>query len=605
MTRNSPPPRGAADFRLNRRELLATVGALGVASCNRSPESAPSPGPRRRVADVLSPLALNRVRIGGYLGHKIDLAIRNRIFAQNSDALVEPFRHRNEKSCWQTEFWGKWMLSAAPASQYTGQQHDRVRDSVHQLLATQTSDGYIGDYAPSKHLDAWDVWGRKYTLLGLLASGDAAALDGARRLADHLLSEMQNVDIAKTGLYRGMASSSVLDPMVQLYRHTADERYLRFAEHIVSQWSSSAGPQLIEKAQVPVGQRFLRPKKWFSWDNGEKAYEMMSCYAGLLELYRETGVDAYLNAARSAAASIRDTELNAAGSGSAEECWYGGAALQTQPAHNPMETCVAVSWMHLCAHLLRLTADPAFADQIEQTAYNALLGALTPDASSFAKYSALEGTRALGESQCGMDLNCCVANGPRGLMLLPSIAVMTGPRGPVVNLYSAGHWSTDACEIEVKTAYPFEPAIDISITPKQSGPFSLDLRIPAWSDQSSLTVNGAPVKNVQPGAYASIDRRWKPGDRVRLEFDFRGRVLRSGSFSALARGPLLLARDLRLGQQNIDAPAAAQLPLRSIPAPPGIAAAFQTASDVRLCEYASAGNTWDASSRYRVWMPAA
>ena len=247
------------------------------------------------------------------------------------------------------------MLSAAAATQYTGDDEVRVRDSVQQLLATQTADGYIGDYAPNKHLEAWDIWGRKYTLLGLLASGDLAALDGARRLADHLLLETEKVDIVKTGLYRGMPSSSVLDPMVQLHRRTGDERYLRYARRIVTEWSGARGPQLIEKALVPVGERFPRPKKWFSWENGEKAYEMMSCYTGLLEFYRETGKEAHFNAVLSAASSIRDTELNVAGSGSAEECWYGGAARQTEPAHNSMETCVAVAWMQFCSHLLRLT----------------------------------------------------------------------------------------------------------------------------------------------------------------------------------------------------------------------------------------------------------
>jgi uncharacterized protein len=591
----------------SRRDLLGAMGVLGLASCNRSPESSPyTGGPRRPIADVFSP-ALNSVRLGGYLGQKIDLAIRNRIFAQSSEKLVEPFRHRDEKSCWQTEFWGKWMLSAASASQYTGEQQDRLRDSVHQLLTTQSADGYIGNYSSNKHLDAWDIWGRKYTLLGLLATGDAAALAGAQRLADHLLSEMEHIDIVKTGLYRGMPSSSILEPIVLLYRRTGDERYFGFAERIVSRWSSSAGPQLIEKAlaQVPVGDRFPRPKKWFSWDNGEKAYEMMSCYAGLLELYRETGTEAYLTAARNAAISIRDTEVNVAGSGSAEECWYGGAARQTQPAHNAMETCAAVSWMHLCAHLLRLTADPKWADEIEKTACNALLGALTPDGSSFAKYNSLEGTRALGESQCGMDLNCCVANGPRGLMLLPAVAMMTGPHGPVVNLYSPGRYSASACDLEIKTAYPFEAAVDITVTPKQTDAFSLGLRIPAWSEQTTLAVNGSPVRDVQPGTYLELERRWKPGDRVRLQLDLQGRVLRSGQFTALARGPLVLARDLRLGQATIDDPAPLQLPLKNIAPPEGIAAAFATPDDIRLCDYASAGNTWDANSRYRVWLPSA
>ena len=251
----------------------------------------------RPVADVLSPIPLRDVQLGGYLGRKLDLCIGNRIFAQSPTKLVEPFRHRAERSCWQTEFWGKWFLSAAAACEYAGNREwrERLRESAHEILATQSPDGYIGNYAAGSHLKGWDVWGRKYTLLGLLAgyslSADPASLGGARGLADHLLREAGPLatDIVALGLYRGMAASSVLEPVVLLHRRTGDERYLRFAEYIVARWSTSRGPRLVEKALagVPVSRRFPRPDNWWSWENGEKAYEMMSCYTGLLELYRE------------------------------------------------------------------------------------------------------------------------------------------------------------------------------------------------------------------------------------------------------------------------------------------------------------------------------
>ncbi len=344
---------------------------------------------------------------------------------------------------------------------------------------------------------------------------------------------------------------------------------------------------------------------------------MMSCYAGLLELYRETGFVAYRDAALRTHASILETEINVAGSGSSEECWYGGKARQPQPAKNPMETCVTVTWMHLCAHLLRLTGGPCYADAIETTAYNALLGAMTPDGSGFAKYSPLAGLREFGEKQCGMELNCCEANGPRGVMLLPQVAVMTGAEGPVLNLYSEGAWdlalpSGAALRVEAKTDYPVSGSIDLMFHPARPESFPVRLRIPAWSAQTALAVNGSKIADVHPGTYAIIERRWKPGDRVRLQLDLRGRVLRaadgSRQYATVARGPVVLARDVRLGQEAIDDPVAGFgdeggfIPLEAVAPPPGISTAF-IAGEVRLCDYASAGNTWSPSSRYRVWMP--
>jgi DUF1680 family protein len=605
--------------KITRRDALGLFGLLAGTSCRgpsqRDEDVALLGQPKRPVADALAPIPLGDVQLTGYLGRKLDLCVRNRIFAADPRQLVEPFRRRRENQCWQTEFWGKWFTSAAAACEYTGNQEWRARlgQSVQDILATQSADGYIGNYAPDSHLKAWDVWGRKYTLLGLLAwhhlTGDPATLQGARRLADHLIGEAGpgKADIVELGLYRGMASSSVLEPIVELYRSTRDSRHLRFAEHIVARWYSPRGPHLIEKALagVPVAARFPRPKKWWSWENGQKAYEMMSCYAGLLELYRETGWKDCLDAALRTYENIRDAEINVAGSGSADECWYGGKFRQAVPAHHQMETCVATSWMQLCARLLRITGDARFGDEIETTAYNALLGAMTPDGSSFAQYSSLEGVRALGPSLCGMGLNCCVANGPRGIMLLPETAVMMHADGPAVALYSSGAWKLPVCRLEVKTDYPASGLVDLVLRPERPASFTLRLRIPAWSQQTSLKVNGAAAGGVEPGAWARVERRWKPGDRVSLQLDVRGRLLHetdsSRSYVAVARGPLALATDARLAH-----PAAAGVPrdiaLKAIPAPAGIEMAF-AAGEVRLCDYASAGNTWDERSRFRVWIP--
>ncbi|MGA3027622.1 MAG: beta-L-arabinofuranosidase domain-containing protein [Bryobacteraceae bacterium] len=608
---------------VSRRHVLALLGLLAGDACRT-----PARFPGRKVADVLSPIPLGDVQLGGCLGRKLDLCIGHRIFAQDPAKLVVPFRHREERSCWQTEFWGKWFLSAAAACEYTGNRdwRERLRESAHELLATQSPDGYIGNYAAGDHLHAWDVWGRKYTLLGLLAgydlTADSACLSGARRLADELMREVGPLatDIVTLGLYRGMAASSVLQPMVRLFRRTGDPRYLQFAAYIVARWSSPRGPQLVEKALagVPVGRRFPRPDKWWSWENGEKAYEMMSCYTGLLELYREMGWQPGLNATVRTFESIRDTEINVAGSGSAGECWYGGRALEAEARERSMETCVAVSWNELCASLLRITGDPRFADEIERTAYNALAGAMTPDGSSFAQYSSLAGVRSLGPPQCGMELNCCTANGPRGLLLLPEVAVMLGAEGPAISLYSDGVWkfrlpSGAPCRLSVKTDYPESGEVNILIEPARAEFFSLRLRIPQWSEETTATVNGAAVGGLRPGTWAAIGRRWTPADSVRLRLDVRGRILRTSAgdkrYVAIIRGPVALARDLRLTPGGLDEPVSLDLDgrgrisLRETVPPAGISTAFVAAGGLALCDYASAGNTWDRRSRFRTWLP--
>src|SRR5688572_9051442 len=554
---------GVPELTRPRADTVArSTGRVGIASAAVAP----------RRPDAFTRLALKDVRLGGRLGRAIDLCVRNRVMAQDGEHLVEPFRRRGETNCWSSEFWGKWFTSSVAAQRYTQdpQALAAVARSARSLMATQTPDGYIGTYAPENRLKTWDVWGRKYTLLGLLAyhdlTRDRAALASARRLADHLMSEVGpgRASIVKNGAYRGMASSSVLEPMVLLYNRTGDARYLAFAEYIVAQWETSDGPRLISKALagVPVAERFPPPAKWFTWENGQKAYEMMSCYEGLLELYRVTGKPEYLTAVVKTYENIRDTEINVAGSGASMECWYGGAAKQTAQARHMMETCVTMTWMKLGQNLLGLTGDPRIADDIERSAYNALLASMLPDGSSFAKYSPLAGHRALGEIQCDSGLNCCTANGPRGLMMLPETAVMTAADGVVVNLYTQSVAAATLpgggrVTVNQETDYPVSGTVSLRLVPDRARAFALRLRIPAWSERSTVSVNGVPVADVRPGEYARIERTWRAGDEVRLELDLRARVVRASGAGdrhvAVVRGPVVLARDTRLGRGGTSA----------------------------------------------------
>jgi hypothetical protein len=132
------------------------------------------------------------VQLTGFVGEKLDAAYNNRILAQNVDRLIQPFKNRTEESCWQSEFWGKWFTSAEQAYQYrTDPKLKAIIDSaVTKLIATQTPDGYIGNYTDAKHLEQWDIWGRKYCMLGLLSyydlTHDRNSLQATRRIADYL-----------------------------------------------------------------------------------------------------------------------------------------------------------------------------------------------------------------------------------------------------------------------------------------------------------------------------------------------------------------------------------------------------------------------------------
>ena len=587
---------------------------------------------------IFYPIAYEAIEISGFAGDKIDLCINEQIKKRDIEHLIEPFRNKTETRLWQSEFWGKWMLSAVDAWKYKhdGQLMKTMQTAVASLLETQLENGYIGNYAPGSQLEHWDIWGRKYSMLGLIRyfeiSGDENALTAAQKVADHLLSQVGpgKKDITFTGNYHGMASSSVLEPIVYLYSHTGEKRYLDFAEYIVKQWETADGAKLISKAlnNIPVSERFPHPEVWWSRENGQKAYEMMSCYEGLLQLYLVTGTPQYLEAVKKTAENIIETEINIAGSGSAFECWYHGIEHQTRPTYHTMETCVSVTWMKLCFALLQITGNPEYGDQVEKTFYNALLASMKADGSEIAKYSPLEGRRHAGEEQCGMHINCCNANGPRGFALIPGFAFMKSGNGLVVNFYAESEITAEISpgnqlKLAQHTSYPENGKVVLTVSPELETEFEIKLRIPNWSKQTTVLVNGENVEKINSGSYLTILRKWKKGDKIELSFDMRGRLTKLNGFQSVERGPIVLARFSRFNDGFTDETSVIQAEngfVNLIPAtnkPENCWMAFtaplvlgtdlegemRTPRQIGFCDFGSAGNTWDAESRYRVWLP--
>lgn len=593
-----------------------------------------------KVPDELRPL--EAVHLAGFVGAKLDAAYKNRILAQDLNRLIEPFKNRTEESCWQTEFWGKWFTSAVLAYKYRPEPGLKsILDSaVTKLIATQTPDGYIGNYTEAKHLEQWDIWGRKYCMLGLLAyydlTKDRKILEAARRVADHLIKELaaKKVEIVQKGNHRGMAATSVLEPMALLYARTGEKRYLNFADEIVREWESPIGPKLISKAAVNVSERFPKPQNWWGYEQGQKAYEMMSCYEGLLELYRLTGNETYKTAVEKIWENIRQTEINIVGSGSSMECWFGGKKVQPLVAKHYQETCVTATWIKLSLQLLRLTGEAKYADAIEQSFYNALLGSMKPDGSTWAKYSPILGIRTEGEDQCHMGINCCIASGPRALFAVPLTMVMHAVHGLTINFFNAGVYKVrtpkgQVAEVVQQTDYPVNGKIAILVKVPKPETFEIKIRIPQWSHNTEVTVDGNAVEKVMPGQYVQINQKWNGNDSLDVTLDMRGHMKRiegQPSYIALVRGPIVLARDGRMqGDADIDetiTPVVSKdgfVPLEPVPAAgkenvwmifktPCLVGSYRDEGSaqpkmLQFCDYGSAGNTYSEQSRFRIWFP--
>jgi hypothetical protein len=141
-----------------------------------------------------------------------------------------------------------------------------------------------------------------------------------------------------------------------------------------------------------------------------------------------------------------------------------------------------------------------------------------------------------------------------------------------VNLYmtSAAEIKLDngrTVKIAQETRYPWEGAVKMTVSPDQSAPLTIHVRIPGWArnepvpgdlysyaDKSaakvSLKVNGRAVPIQVEKGYVSLNRTWKAGDAIELNLPMpvrrvvandqvaadRGRV-------AIERGPIVYAAE--------------------------------------------------------------
>ena len=501
------------------------------------------------VADLQDSQAADRVVLDGWVGLRIAESESNRLAKLDPARLLEGYRKRPGRQSWDGEHVGKWLHAATLAWANTGDPNLRQKlDYVAaELCKCQLPDGYLGTYLDKDRWTEWDVWAHKYNLIGLITymryTGNMEPLPACQKMADLLCATFGEKpgqrDIITAGQHVGMAPTSVLEPMVLLYRLTGEPRYLDFTRYILRAWEQPKGPHIIS--------RLLELKRVDKVGNG-KAYEMLSCLNGALEYYRTTNDPKILEACLNAWKDIVDNRLYITGTASYGEHFHDDFDLPN--TGNVGETCVTVTWLQFNAQLLRLTGQARFAEQLERVVLNQLLGAQRPDGAAWGYYVQMEGKKPYSDS---LDGHCCLSSGPRGIALIPTFALSTDREGIVVNLYDNGAARLALRDgtpvgVSVKSIFPSDGYARITVEPGVAKTFSVKLRMPAWSPETSVKVNGQSV-SASPGAdgYAALNRQWKSGDNIDIAFKLIPQVVvgdhRNAGNVAVMFGPLVLAAD--------------------------------------------------------------
>lgn len=601
-----------------------------------------------QTTDKEIPLPPNSIQLTGHLEGYIQNSIANWNKGRLPyDEFVNFFRTHAAPQFALGEMWGKAVRSGSMFYRYTKDPELKtiLDNTVQDLLSTQNENGSISctpvDQQPGS--ENGDLWERKYVMLGLeeyyqWVNPDSAVLNALKKHADCIIDQVGHapkkeiVDLGWSATNIGyepchIESSTLLEPFMRLYNWTGEQRYLDFARYIVE----SGGTKHFDLIQ----QAYDNTDPYLMSGHYPKAYEMMSMFEGVVEYYRVTGDERCRQAFMNLFNNIRKREITIIGNAGADqpyhpnvagEAWGNTAYEQTNPnITRMMETCVGVTWMKFCSQIMRLTGDPAPADEIEKYVYNGLLGAMKPTGDGFSYVNLLNGNKVVnygwGWHFDDFYVTCCNLNGPMGLAYIPYVAVMTSEEGPIVNLYNAGEVNmntrTQPLQLTIDTDFPQTGHVVINVNPEKAENFTMKLRIPSWSQNTALSVNGEKVE-ATPGTYAELNRKWNPGDRIEIDFDMTCRVInaplgsnRAGdNFQAVVRGPIVLARDENI-DPNFDQPVAIQADENGVvaitpvqPTLPSTKMEFlvpTSEGDIHMVDYASVDG-WNGS-KICTWLP--
>ncbi|MDE3166863.1 MAG: glycoside hydrolase family 127 protein [Acidobacteriota bacterium] len=549
------------------------------------------------VPEKFAPAPYETQHMGGMLGERMRVNLEGRLLHVDEARLLRGFEQPPGEQAWIGEHAGKYLDAACNTWRFTHdprlkQQMDRIARA---LMQSQRPDGYLGTYADDKRWTAWDVWVHKYDLIGLLnyheTTGDPRALQVARGIGDLLVRTFGTGpgqrDLIAASTHVGMAASSVLEPMVTLYRQTGDQRYLGFCWYIVHSWDQPNGPKILAS---------LRGTGSVFQTANAKAYEMMSDLIGVVELYRVTGDESLLPPVLAAWHDIRDRRLYITGATSSKEHFQDDHVLPGGDKDDVGEGCATVTWLQLTWRLFKLTGETEYVGEMERTVYNQLLGAQDPHNGNICYFTPLNGAKKPTPG-----INCCVSSEPRGISLIPQIAWGSTERGPAMVLYTAGDFETPFARIVSSTTFPADGSVRLTIQQAKRRRFTLQLRVPRWTGAFTATV-GKQVFRGEPGSWLAIERDWKAGDTVVIAIEMTVQVLPGGrsypDSVAIQRGPEVLAAEDSLNPNGVTSPGAPPLALKTLPPPAGWSGTqVYSAGTLTLVPFADA-------IAMKVWLPA-
>ena len=465
----------------------------------------------------------------------------------------------------------KWLEAAAYslACQPDEELEKRADELISLIASAQDKDGYINTCFTIKDRDRrWQnlLEGHELYCSGHLFEAGAAYYEatGKRELMDVCLKNAAHIydRFVKNGVPGYPGHPEIELALMKLYRVSGEEKCRELAEHFVNVrgvdpdyyvrerkardwtvWGNNAEDGGYQQSDMPVRRQS---------DAKGHAVRAVYLYTAMADIASETGDSELAAACQRLWESITKRRMYVTGGiGSTVhgEAFSVDYDLPSDTAY--AESCASVGLMFFASRMLEGRVDAVYADIMELAFYNTVLAGMARDGRSFYYVNPLESIRGIAgitpaQRHCipqrpsWYACACCPPNIARTIMSFGKYAYGESGGTAFCHLYAAGEVTLkNGISFTCETDYPFGDTAAYRIG--KGG--RIAVRIPRWSRDTVLTLNGQPAAAEIRDGYAYIDV--SDNDRLVLKLDMHPRIIypsaRIPALSGLvsiARGPL-------------------------------------------------------------------
>ena len=419
----------------------------------------------------------------------------------------------------------------------------KADDWIDLIAAAQLPDGYINTYYslqfPEKRwtdMSMHEDYNGGHLIEAAVAYYDATGkrklLDVAIRFANHFNS------LFGPGKRDWVTGHQELElALVKLYKETKEEKYLTLADWLLSErgHKKAVGYTWTDWKDTAYAQD-LKPVKEQKEITGH-AVRAMYMYTGAADVAALTGDEGYMHAMKNVWEDVvyRNMYITGGiGSSGGNEGFSIDYDLPNENAY--CETCASVGMVLWNQRMGMLTGESKYVDVLEKSLYNGALDGISLAGDKFFYGNPLA---SMGKNarRDWFGTACCPANIARLIESLGNYIYGFSKNNIWINLFVGSNTSISVGDqqipLEMKTNYPWDGQVQLTVLPLKKTRFGLHIRIPGWAtgdavpgglysfrdaSAAGITVilNGQPIQYKMDKGYMVIDREWNKGDLISL-----------------------------------------------------------------------------------------